>query len=45
MVDYNFLAYASAIFARQLPDFKRQQRTEAAAAAAAAGGSGAKKAT
>ena len=31
VLDYNFMAYAAALFAKQLPDFKRQVAAEAAA--------------
>mmetsp|Transcript_1426 Transcript_1426/g.3129 ORF Transcript_1426/g.3129 Transcript_1426/m.3129 type:complete len:323 (-) Transcript_1426:848-1816(-) len=32
ILDYNFLSYMASLFAKQLPDFKRQQAAEAAAA-------------
>eukprot|EP00798_Chlamydomonas_sp_ICE-L_P010127 gene10127-8027_t len=34
IIDYNFMASAASLFAKQLPDFKRQQAAEAAEAAA-----------
>ena len=32
IIDYNFLSFMASMFSKYLPDFKRQQATEAAAA-------------